>query len=372
MESLSGRRKIWMGNLNLFMFQSITAGSLAGLMAAMLAYMFDGSGMLLWRAVLMVIVSAATSASASVTSGLFLFSLLQVLRRFKTRWLPFVGPTTATVGGVAALVLLAFNACFFYLWTGSWVGILFVCLVLLGSNYMFYLRAKGNEAVSSLAGEGWPTMLFSLLVTGMSGLLLQRFITEYRSLFVLFLPVFNGVSCNAAGTYCSEMLSHLHLFQLNPLLPRKTALTLLILSNPIQIVMMILISYLNSNSIRLNLFFLLIYLIFANVCVLLLMALADGLIKLLWHLRVKPDAHIGPLLSTLGDLLATLILVSAFHVASLTSSLPLPLPESAVTSPVDIINQVVEAATAVANVNINTGAVIETASAVMRPTADSL
>ncbi len=342
MDSLTGRRKIWFGNFNLLMFQSITAGCLASLMAAGLAFIFDESGVVLWRVVLMVIVSAATTASASITSGVFLFVLLQFLRRLKTPWVSLIGPITSTVGSVSALLLLSVNAGFFFLWTGSWVGILFIFGLLVASSIFFYSRALRNEAVSALTSEGWPTMLFSLLITGMSGLLLQRFINKYSSLFVLVLPVFNGVSGNAAGIYCAEFLSHLHLFQLNSLLPRKTAFTLLILSNPIQLSLIGLISYFNSNSISLNLRFVLIYLIFANVCVLVLMALADGLIKLFWHLRVKPDSHIGPLQSTLGDLLATLVLVTAFYF--LESTLSLPESNTSTSNPVEIINQIVEAA----------------------------
>ncbi len=345
MDSLTGRRKIWLGNLNLFMFQSITAGSSAGLMAAFLAFLFDNSGIVLWRLVLMVIVSAATTASASITSGLFLFILLQFLRKLRTPWVSLVGPITGAVGSVSALLLLAINARFFFLWTGSWLGIAFIFGALIALNVLFYSRARRNEAVSALATEGWPTMLFSLLATGISGLLLQRFINKYSSLFVLVLPCFNGVSGNAAGIYCAEFLSHLHLFQLNSLLPRKTAFTLLILSNPIQVLLIALISYFNSSSINIDFVFVLVYLLFANICLLILMALADGLIKLFWHMQMKPDSHIGPLLSTLGDLVGTLILVTAFHF--LDSALALPVTksetESFLVNPVDVINQAVGA-----------------------------
>lgn len=340
-----------MGNLNLFMFQSITAGSFAGLMAAFLAYIFDESGILLWRAVLMVIVSAATTATASITSGFFLFILLQLLGKRNSQFVALISPIAAAVGGVSALLLLALNAEFFYLWTGSWIGIACIIMMLFGLNFVFYSRARKNEAVAALATEGWPTMLFSLLVTGLSGLLLQKFINQYNSLFVLFLPTFTGVSGNAAGIYCSEFLAHLHLFQLNSLLPRKTAFTLLILSNPVQLTLIALVSFFNAGTVSLNFPFFVTYLIFSNICVLILMALAYSLIKFFWHLRVKPDSHIGPLMSTLGDFLGTLVLVSAFHFLHATMSLPETaqhLPNSASlplsTNPVEIIDQVVQAA----------------------------
>ena len=45
-------------------------------------------------------------------------------------------------------------------------------------------------------------MLFSLLMTSLSGLLLQKFICEYQGVFALFLPVFTGVTGISFGIYC--------------------------------------------------------------------------------------------------------------------------------------------------------------------------
>jgi len=313
MESISGRRKIWLGNLNLVMFQSITAGLFAGLMSCFLAWILDSNGLPLWRSILMVVVAAATAASTSVISGFFLFLVLQFFKRLKMNPDDLLGPLTNSFGGFISLFILAIYAGFFYLWMGSWIGVVAVVGLLVVSNIYFYSKARSNEAVNTLASEGWPAILFSLLVTGLSGLLLQRFLSQYQGLFALFLPVFTGITGNFAGIYCSEAMTHLHLFQLNSLLPRKTALTMLIMSNPLQIILVFLIRLFNSSQAKnISLGFVCSYLFAGNVQILLLMALADFLIKMTWKFSLKPESHVPALMSSLSDFLGTLMLVGVF------------------------------------------------------------
>lgn len=321
MDSISGRKKIWLGNLNLVMFQSITAGLFAGIMSCFLSWLSDPSGLQLWRSILMIVVAAATTASASILSGFFLFLVLQVLKKVKLRPDDLLGPLTSSFGGFMSLFILAIYAGFFYLWMGSWIGIVAVVCLLIVANVYFYSKAQKSEAVGTLTSEGWPSMLFSLLVTGLSGLLLQRFISEYQSVFALFLPVFTGITGTFAGIYSSEAINHLHLFQLNPMLPRKTALTLLILSNPIQLVLVLLIGFLNSDQVSVSFTFIFSYLIAENVQVLFLMALADLLIKLSWKFCFKPESNVPALMSTLSDFSGTLVLVAVFYVLKQTGKL---------------------------------------------------
>lgn len=322
MESDTGRRKIWQGNLHLLMFQSIAAGVIAGLMCSLFAFMSHDTRLSLWRVVLMVLVAAASSASVSLLSGVFVYGVLWGCQWLRVSPENIVGPLTTSFGGFMALVVLACHASFFHLWMRHWVGTVVACGGLAAAGLVCYAQARRSVAVSQLAAEGWPSLLFSLVVTSMSGLLLQRFISEYQHLFVLYLPVFNGVTGNVAGIYCSEVMAHLHLFQLNPLLPRKTALTLLLLSNPIQIALVLLISCVNSGTIAVSPVFLVVYMLFGNAQVLLLMALADGLIKLFWRWRMKPETHTAALMSTLGDLAGMMALVSAFWILKSLNSLP--------------------------------------------------
>lgn len=321
MDSISGRKKIWLGNLNLVMFQSITAGLMAGLMSCFLSWLSDPTGLQVWRSILMIVVAAATTASASIISGFFLFLVLQVLKWAKLNPDDYLGPLTSSFGGFMSLFILAIYAGFFYLWMGSWVGIVAVVCLLILANVYFYSKAQKSEAVGTLTSEGWPSMLFSQLVTGLSGLLLQRFISEYQSVFALFLPVFTGITGTFSGIYCSEAMTHLHLFQLNPALPRKTALTLLILSNPVQLVLVLLIGFLNSEQISISFAFVFAYLIAENVQVLLLMALADLLIKMSWKFSFKPESNVPALMGTLSDFSGTLVLVAVFFVLKQTGKL---------------------------------------------------
>lgn len=333
-----------MGNLNLVMFQSITAGLFAGLMSCFLSWLSDPKGLQIWRCVLMVVVAAATTASSSVISGFFLFLVLQAFKRLKLNPDDLLGPLTSSFGGAMSLFILAIYAGFFYLWMGSWIGVAGVVLLLIVANGYFYVKAQRNEAVGTLTSEGWPSMLFSLLVTGLSGLLLQRFISEYQSVFALLLPVFTGITGSFAGIYSSEAMTHLHLFQLNPALPRKTALTLLILSNPVQIVLVLLIGFLNREQISITLPFIVSYLIAENFQVLLLIALADGLIKMSWKLSLKPESNVPALMSTLTDFSGTLVLVFLFYVLKHTGNLSVSVPKTAETGTAAVINNVADSA----------------------------
>lgn len=321
MESVSGRRKIWVGNLNLIMFQSITAGLLAGLMSSLLSWLI--SGIPLWRCCLMVVVASATSASASLISGMFLFVTVQTFRWLRRSPEGLIGPLTTSFGGVMSLFLLALYAGFFYLWTGSLIGIVAIVASLIGANVYFYSKTRKNVAVESIASEGWPTILFSLLLTGLSGLLLQHFLFEYKSIFALFLPVFNGVTGTFAGIYCSEAISHLHLYQLNHHLPRRTASTILILFNPIQVLLVYFITLTNSTRLTASLLFSITLLLVGNSQILLLFTLSDFLIKIFWKFKIRLETHVPVLMGTIGDLMGTLVLVTAFYVLKRTGTLPI-------------------------------------------------
>jgi solute carrier family 41 len=346
MDSISGRKKIWLGNLNLVMFQSITAGLFAGIMSCFLSWLSDPNGLQLWRSILMIVVAAATTASASIISGFFLFLILNVLKWAKLSPNDLLGPLTSSFGGFMSLFILAIYAGFFYLWMGSWIGIVAVVCLLIVANIYFYSKAQKNEAVGTLTSEGWPSMLFSLLVTGLSGLLLQRFISRYQSVFALFLPVFTGITGTFAGIYSSEAITHLHLFQLNPMLPRKTALTLLILSNPVQLILVLLIGFLNSDQISISFTFILSYLIAENVQVLFLMGLADLLIKLSWKFSIKPESNVPALMSTLSDFSGTLVLVAVFYVLKHVGKLENPAAVKVVESAAEIVKEIATTATA--------------------------
>lgn len=320
MESISGKRKIWLGNLNLVMFQSITAGIFAGIMSCFLTILLNGN-LPIWRSILMIFVASATTASSSVISGLFLFLILHFFKRIKANSDDLIGPLTNSFGGFISLFILAVYAGFFYLWINNSFGILGMIVLLIGANFYFYSKAQRNEAVGTLTSEGWPSMFFSLFLTGLSGLLLQKFISQYKSVFALFLPVFTGVTGNVSGIYCSEAMIHLHLFQLNPSLPGRTALTLLVLSNPIQFILVLLIKFLNSDQISISFPFLIYYLIAQNCQVLILMALSDLLIKLSWRLSIKPEANVPALMTTLSDLSGILVLAAVFYVLKYFGSL---------------------------------------------------
>ena len=270
---------------------------------------------------MIIIVGTSTTATTSVISGLFLFLVLKFFKWLKRNPDDLLGPLTNSFGGFMSLFVLAIYAGFFYLWMGSFVGIVGLVCIFIISNFYFYSKAQNNEAVVSLASEGWISMLFSLFVTGLSGLLLQHFISEYKSLVALFLPVFTGITGTFAGIYCSEGISNLHLFQLNPELPKRTGLTLLILSNPFQIFLLVLIEIFNSKKIQTSFIFLLTFLIAGNGQILILMALADILIKLSWKFSLKPETNVPALMSTLSDFIGTLVLVTVFYLLNRTGNL---------------------------------------------------
>jgi cation transporter-like permease len=332
MESSAARHKILVGNWDLVMFQSIVAGSIAGGTSCALAWLFhDGHEANLARIVLMLMVAVAASLAAASLSLAFSYTGM-TLSRYLGRDVAFImGPASAAVGSSLLLVCLAGLASFFHWWISGWIGfgLAFGGGVFgFGAVFFFYRRARGNEAVRSLASEGWTPLILGLIIAGVSGLLLEKFISLYKHSMVLYLPIFNGVSGNIGGFYCGEAVRNLHLFQLNPKLPRKTALTLLILANPLHILLVLLVSWVNAERLASLrglwppvLVFLVAYLGFSNAHMLLLIALADGLIKLFWRWRMKPDAHAANLMATTGDLAGTLLLASVFYCMQATGSI---------------------------------------------------
>jgi len=101
-------------------------------------------------------------------------------------------------------------------------------------------------------------------------------------------------------------------------------LTLLILSNWVQLILVLLIGFLNSDQVSISFTFVFSYLIAENFQVLFLIALADLLIKLSWKLSTKPESNVPALMSTLSDFSGTLVLVAVFYALKQTGKLEIP------------------------------------------------
>ena len=313
MSSTGARKKIIMGNCHLLMFQSIVAGLIAGFSASVLAWLFHDRAPTYHTVLLMLMTSVATTISSSFLASVFILGMFAISPYCPFDLEIFSGPLSSAAGSGFCLTLLAVYSGFFHWWTSSWFGFILGMFACVGAAaYFFYRQARRNEAVRSLAAEGWLPLVSALIVTGISGLLLEKFISLYKSEMIMFLPVFNGVSQYVGSIYCAESITHLHLFQLNPFLAKKTALTLLILANPIHVLLSSLVSFLNTGKYLPSFVFLPVYIVFCNVHVLLLIALADWFIKLFWRWRQKPDALAASLMLTVGDLAGTLLLATVF------------------------------------------------------------
>ncbi|XP_004854224.1 solute carrier family 41 member 3 isoform X3 [Heterocephalus glaber] len=230
----------------------------------------------------------------------------------------------------ASSVLTAFLAAFAL---DTWYLTPLVCVGFMALIPLWVLIAKQNPPVMKILKFGWFPIILAMVISSFGGLILRKTISkpQYKGM-AIFTPVVCGVGGNLVAIQSSRISTYLHISSTPGVLPlqmkkfwpnpcsifctseinSKSARVLLFLVVPGHLIFFYMIYLVEGQSVTNSKTFMLLYLLAGLIQVIILLYLAEVMVRSTWHQALDPDNHCIPYLTGLGDLLGTGLLALCF------------------------------------------------------------
>lgn len=242
-------------------------------------------------------------------------------------------PIAASLGDLITLSILALMSSFFYSHKDTWYLTPLVCVGFLALTPLWIFIAKQNPPIMKILKYGWFPIILAMIISSFGGLILSKTISkhEFKGMAVLT-PVICGVGGNLVAIQTSRISTFLHMWSTPGVLPVQmkrfwpnpcltfcsseinsvSARVLLFLVVPGHLIFFYLICLVEGQSVTSSKIFVLLYLMAGMIQVVILLYLAEVMVRLTWHQALDPDNHCIPYLTGLGDLLGTSLLALCF------------------------------------------------------------
>ncbi|ERE66676.1 solute carrier family 41 member 3 isoform 1 [Cricetulus griseus] len=242
-------------------------------------------------------------------------------------------PIAASLGDLITLSILALISSFFYRHRDTWYLTPLVCIGFMALTPLWIFIAKQNPPVMKILKYGWFPIILAMVISSFGGLILSRTISkhQFKGMAVLT-PVICGVGGNLVAIQTSRISTFLHMWSTPGVLPVQmkrfwpnpcstfcsseinsvSARVLLFLVIPGHLIFFFLICLVEGQSVTSSKIFLVLYLVAGMFQVIILLYLAEVMVRLTWHQALDPDNHCIPYLTGLGDLLGTSLLALCF------------------------------------------------------------
>ncbi|OBS80592.1 hypothetical protein A6R68_21205 [Neotoma lepida] len=313
------RYRIISSNLAVVQVQATVVGFLAAL-ASLLLGMVSREELDWTKVAVLCTSSVITAFLAALALGILMVCIVIGARKFGVNPDNIATPIAASLGDLITLSILALISSFFYRHRETWYLTPLVCVGFMAITPLWIFIAKQN-----------PPILRSLPSFG--GLILSRTISkhQFKGMAVLT-PVICGVGGNLVAIQTSRISTFLHMWSTPGVLPVQmkrfwpnpcfifcsseinsvSARVLLFLVIPGHLIFFYLICLVEGQAVTSSKTFLLLYLVAGIIQVVILLYLAEVMVRLTWYQALDPDNHCIPYLTGLGDLLGTSLLALCF------------------------------------------------------------
>ncbi|KAJ3216339.1 hypothetical protein HK099_005908 [Clydaea vesicula] len=199
--------KILFGNFAVLQIQSIIVGLFAGSWGWVLGGCRHGVGHLA------IIVSSAIFCFvvSSMFLSILMYWMVMTCRKFKCDPDNVAIPVAASFGDFAVILMLAVCGKMFEAFEkyNDLISYFLIGLNLIGL-ILWIKPVRGNSYVKKVLSEGCISMILSVLLSSVAGVILARSIVEFQTM-ALLVPVLNGLTGNIASIYASRFSTSLHL-----------------------------------------------------------------------------------------------------------------------------------------------------------------
>ncbi|KAI9245862.1 hypothetical protein BDA99DRAFT_543509 [Phascolomyces articulosus] len=299
---------VW-GNLSLIQVQALIAGSIAGMFSFFLGVLEHPDEPATVSESILIISSSMISATvSSFVLGVFMCLLIIVSRKLKIDPDNIACPMASSLGDVVTLGILAGCAQALSVSVDSTLSLgLFIAMVF---SIPFFARAVWkNKHVRELLYSGWSPIIFAMLISSFAGLVLERYVEQYKGLAMLT-PILCGLAGNLGSIYASRISTCLHAGA-----QEKYTLvewTLLGMNIPVQILFLVLTWILDLGHLDFTLAFALTYFIVSMLSTLIALKMGKYMTLTFWKRGYDPDNYVLPYLTAIIDVICTSLLVVSF------------------------------------------------------------
>ncbi|XP_076796221.1 solute carrier family 41 member 3 isoform X3 [Arvicanthis niloticus] len=326
------RYKIISSNLAVVQVQATVVGLLAAVASLMLGTISHEE--FNWAKVALLCTSSVITAFlAALALGILMICIVIGARKFGVNPDNIATPIAACLGDIITLSILALMSSFFYSHKDTWYLTPLVCIGFLALTPLWIFIAKQNPPIMKILKYGWFPIILAMIISSFGGLILSKTISkhEFKGMAVLT-PVICGVGGNLVAIQTSRISTFLHMWSTPGVLPVQmkrfwpnpcfifcsseinsvSARVLLFLVVPGHLIFFYLICLVEGQSVTSSKIFMFLYLVAGMIQVVILLYLAEVMVRLTWHQALDPDNHCIPYLTGLGDLLGTSLLALCF------------------------------------------------------------
>nr|XP_021494967.1 solute carrier family 41 member 3 isoform X2 [Meriones unguiculatus] len=312
--------------------QATVVGLLAALAALLLGIVSKEA--LDWDKVALLCTSSVITAFlAALALGILMICIVVGARKFGVNPDNIATPIAASLGDLITLSILALISSFFYRHKETWYLMPLVCVGFMALTPLWIIIARQNPPIMKILKYGWFPIILAMVISSFGGLILSKTISkhQFKGMAVLT-PVICGVGGNLVAIQTSRISTFLHMWSTPGVLPVQmkrfwpnpffifcssevnsvSARVLLFLVIPGHLIFFYLICLVEGHSVTSSKIFVALYLVAGIVQVLILLYLAEVMVRLTWHQAIDPDNHCIPYLTGLGDLLGTSLLALCF------------------------------------------------------------
>lgn len=312
LDQKASRNAFIKGNLGLLQLQSLAVGSVAGLFSFGLGVVVHPTTNNFNEIALMITASMLCAALSSFVLGGFMCGLVLVCRRYRINPDNIACPLASSFGDLVTLVILAAVSVFLQKYINSPLSVLMLVMLLaLIPVWVIYVRK--NKYVCEVAKEGWGPVFAAMVIASTAGLVLERYINEFPGM-ALISPVLNGLTGNIGSIYASRISTSLHAGIKENY--RETERTLFLVHIPVQTVFLTVIALLGLGHVQWTVMVVMGYWAVALCLVVISLAMARWITHLFWNRGYDPDNYALPILTSLLDVIGTVLLVIGFWALS--------------------------------------------------------
>ncbi|XP_056660696.1 solute carrier family 41 member 3 isoform X3 [Monodelphis domestica] len=327
------------GNLEMTLasrFSTAVQATVVGLLAALVALVLEfisGQKVELSHIGVLCASSVVTAFVAAFFLGVTMIGVILTARKLGINPDNIATPIAAMLGDVIALSILALISSIFYKYIEKYYIFLGICLFFFALIPMWIIIVNQSPSIFQVLKTGWYPIIISMFISSLGGLIFSKAVSEkdFKGM-AFFTPVVNGVGGNLVSIQVSRISTYLYSWSTLGVLPYNmksywpnpcttfcsseinsvSARVLLLLVVPGQLIFLFIIHLKEGDEIGLNPLFVVMYLIGSFTQVLILLYLADFMVRLIWRWSQDPDSYCIPYLTGLGDLLGVSFLTICF------------------------------------------------------------